>query len=246
MPTLVGQCNTTDGFSRTRRDGTDYFNTISLAALQPKGLPLWLDHDEALAAGTVRYIESHPRSGVVIVATVERPLNGRQHLSLGAGWDQTTAIDVISPLAVQRRADAAVLREVSVVDNPGAAVHPISYSERDLDPYNAGGWPTSWPSFHRQIADRAARYLRSHNRATAIEVQHIGDDSDSELLAQVRTTRRTEKMVSAIESQRVADHFASKYARQRQLVEAPDLVTINEHGVRVHTRRNVGAITALR
>ena len=163
MGTLVGQANTTEGFSLTRRDGVDYFSEITIADRQPRGLPLWLDHDPDLVAGTVLYIERHERSGTVIVANVIRPLNGRAHLSIGAGWDQTTSIDVISPLAAQRRADSAVLREISLVDRPGAAVHPVHYSPRDLDAYSGGGgWPHSWPDFAKGVADRAAAHLAKH------------------------------------------------------------------------------------
>jgi hypothetical protein len=243
MGTLVGQASSASGFSRTRTDGTDYFNTVSLYARQRMPLPLLLDHDPDLPAGEILYIEEHPRSGVVIVAHLDRPLNGRQHLSLGIGAEQITAIDVINGLAAQRRADSAVLREISLVDRPGAAVHPVSHSERDLDPYNSGGWPTTWPDFHRQIADRAVHYLRSHHNRSHIEVQYIDPALDAladEHLDDVRR-RRDLKLIDAHERQRTADHLARKFARQGFEVP-PELVT---HGT-VHRRINVGHVVAVR
>ena len=46
----------------------------------------------------------------------------------------------------------------------------------------------------------------------------------------------------AFESQRTADYLAAKYAHQR----TPDLVTINEHGARIHHRTNIGRIVGVK
>ena len=247
MPTIVGPCVNAQGSSHRMRNGTEYFDTVTLASLQPKPLPLWKDHNPALPAGQVVYLEHDPQRGTWLVATVDQPIDDdddRRYFSVGMSRDQISAVEHAHPLFGVLRADDAVLREVSMVANPGAPLMPFTYVGRTLDPYNAGGWPTSMPSYHRGVLDRATDYLASHRHARSLEVQYFGNTeierlADDHLAETTRRQRRDENLIEAHE--RAAAHLAAKFTRQGFEVP-PELVTNG----RVHTRRNVGHVISVR
>ena len=69
-------------------------------------------------------------------------------------------------------------------------------------------------------------------------MQYVGDDAD--LLAEARRQRRDEKVIDAIEAERVAEHFDRKYRHLHEV--PPELVTTG----RRYVRTNVGHVVSVR
>ena len=241
--TLIGQAATHDGFSRRYRDGMILFDSATLATSQPVDLPLLVDHDWGLPPiGIVRYIESHPTRGVHIVATIHDDcftLGHRHYLSLGSEGNPVAVIPT-SDGGYIKHSDI-VLREVSLVEKPGASVGPVVLARCDITT-TKGGYPHGISMHHSRVLDRAYEYVKRHRRADHLEVQLL-DDGEldrqvDEHLAEERH-RRDKRIAVEIDQKRTADYLAKKY---RRLTEQHDQVTIDANGERKHTRRALGRV----
>ena len=236
MPTMIGQAVNATGSSMRQRNGLILFDDISLATSHPLPLPLCSEHDSANVLGSVVYIESHHQRGVHIVAMLDHPLDAddeRRYLSIGAD-PNPVAVSVFGTANETSggylRHEGVVLHEVSLVEKPGAAVTPVTFTPLDIR-HDKGGYANSLSTFHRQVLDRCHDHLSRHRRATAIEVQLL--DNDSEL----------DRHLADLDKPAPPPRHPAPARYRRQLDEVPpELVSVG----RTYKRVNIGHVITVR
>jgi hypothetical protein len=197
--------------------------TISLYRQQAH-VPVWRDHNPDLRpVGRVFYIEADDR-GVRIVATVNDPtfdLEREERRYLSASFpDRCPPVPVGSPL----RYENVVLREVSLVERPGADVSPVQLAV--LDPrLHRGGYPHDLIHAYRQVLTRCYDH---HARGGIRPLVDVVDF----------TTRRRTATTSARLTRQASPANSPPFAD-----DTPIPIRYTADGHRLHVRRNVGYIT---
>jgi hypothetical protein len=232
---LVGLLVTPSGLSHRwdYRAERDVLGDISLADTQRSGLEVLLDHHPHAPVGRLRYLERQRGGAVWGVASI--PAGGLVdyadltgfYFSIGGGGRlhnrNSDPLLALGPTTDFRLDEVGLVRSTAMVGSQPVRVAHYDYDARS----SAGGWPTPWQGWMKDMLDRAMAARRPHLRSSELMILDAPD--------YVAPLDRVEMAARAAE--RAFDVFEDEFDQAKSFID--------KRGNLVHRRYNTGRVESV-